>query len=345
MKTRIFTLIIFLFTVPLYGKSFDIGVPYSNNHGWDTGINNFIIETDSNGKIVSVDCDEINFHRKIEYGDNEVYLMGLKKTEKIDMEDFSFTQNGTEITAETESQITCFKNGQVFVFNKNVSMQEKISYRLNGEFYEAIVNDNMYALPAKDYEPFMDPYIIPKSGLHTSDMSINKANYLALSNIYYLDCVLMPLIFSAEPIELTALEYSATSNLVEGKTKYCASNLSTVDGLPWASANGYGIGDVITIETPIDFFMGLEIYNGFQSKEKKYLYENNSRVRKIKVRYVEQNKEMVFTLKDIPEKQFLSLKALELCYGDTGTLEIEILEVYKGKKYKDLCIQAIIPKM
>ena len=33
------------------------------------------------------------------------------------------------------------------------------------------------------------------------------------------------------------------------------------------------------------------------------------------------------------------------CYGEVVTIEFEIIDVYYGSKYKDLCIQAIVPEI
>ena len=50
----------------------------------------------------------------------------------------------------------------------------------------------------------------------------------------------------------------------------------------WASGNGYGIGDSLFLVVDIFSDFKIAIYNGFQS-EKKYLYEQNSRLKTIKV--------------------------------------------------------------
>ena len=131
---------------------------------------------------------------------------------------------------------------------------------------------------------------------------------------------------------------------IEGVISYSPENLFSEDGLPWASANGYGIGDKITIKTSITKNIKLAFYNGFQSKEKQYLYKANSRAKKVKITCLESNYRIVVDLKDSPEKQLISLLNGMVSDNDYETVEIEILEVYPGEKYKDLCIQAIIPE-
>ncbi len=139
------------------------------------------------------------------------------------------------------------------------------------------------------------------------------------------------------------VSYSATSFLIEGKTVYEANNLSSKEGLPWASANGYGINDKISINTPAYADMKLAFYNGFQSDSRPDLYKANSRVKKVSVKNLESGSSADFILKDTSEVQEISLNTLNLQHNVYTSLEITILEVYPGEKYKDLCIQAIIP--
>lgn len=139
------------------------------------------------------------------------------------------------------------------------------------------------------------------------------------------------------------ISYSATSFLVEGKSIYAANNLSSKEGLPWASANGYGINDKIIIRTPTYVGMKLAFYNGYQSDSRKDLFKANSRVKKVRIKNLESGGSADFTLKDTLEVQEINLSNLILLHNEAISLEITVLEVYPGEKYKDLCIQAIIP--
>ena len=147
-----------------------------------------------------------------------------------------------------------------------------------------------------------------------------------------------------EKIISTPKSYKATSELREKNAFYAAENLRTVSGLPWASANGYGIEDKITIELPRHCLLKLDFYNGYQSETRKDLYKANSRAKKIRIKSLESGNSIEVTLKDTPEKQTIPISELDLCYNIYTNLEITILEVYPGDKYKDLCIQAIIPE-
>lgn len=137
------------------------------------------------------------------------------------------------------------------------------------------------------------------------------------------------------------ISYESTSFLKEKDTVYSAENLSTLEGLPWASANGYGIGDIIYITVDVNDRLSFELFNGFQS-EKKYLYEQNSRVKKIEITNLDSNKKSIFDLKDSEEQQTIVLQEKSDSTNQVGRYAIKILEIYPGTKYKDLCIQAIL---
>ena len=89
--------------------------------------------------------------------------------------------------------------------------------------------------------------------------------------------------------------------------------------------------------------MQLAFYNGFQSENRPDLYKANSRAKKIRIKNLETGSSKDFSLKDSMEMQIISLLDLNIWSNVNTNLEITILEVYPGEKYKDLCIQAIIP--
>ena len=177
--------------------------------------------------------------------------------------------------------------------------------------------------------------------LKSKDKSINllNAKVLITEGIYSL----VPFLLLDSNVVSVPDFYNASSELKEKNAFYKAENLRTVEGLPWASANGYGIGDKIFIRTPTLYSIKLAIYNGFQSDSKKYLYKANSRAKKIRIKSLESEKSIEILLKDIPNEQYIDLSSLDIAYNVFTNLEITILEVYPGDKYKDLCIQAIIP--
>ncbi len=183
------------------------------------------------------------------------------------------------------------------------------------------------------------------NSMWNDNMQTNIVNYeIIRSLVSSLEMVLFPLIFLENPFpKENHWEYNSNSFLKESNAVYSAQNLSTLEGLPWASGNGYGIGDIITIKLPVRSTEQLILYNGFQSKEKPYLYEQNSRVKKISITHKELNKKIEYIFNDSLEKQEIDISNFLDNYGTEATLQIQILEVYPGSKYKDLCIQAILP--
>ena len=141
-----------------------------------------------------------------------------------------------------------------------------------------------------------------------------------------------------------AKSYKCSSELREKTAYYAAENLNTKGELPWASANGYGIGDVITIELPRDYNLQLIVLNGFQSETRKDLYIANSRVKRIRIKCIENEHAIDVELQDIQDEQRIDLSVLKMVYDSYVTLEITVLDIYPGERYKDLCIQAIIPE-
>lgn len=133
--------------------------------------------------------------------------------------------------------------------------------------------------------------------------------------------------------------YHATSYLIESKTTYEPEHLQEKDGLPWASGNGKGIGDIISIKefehkNPRE----LVIMNGYQDKNHPDYYEKNSRVKNMRITNTRTKKSKKITVKDIKEEQRFTLADLEEGSG----YELEILDVYGGNKYDDLCIQYLV---
>lgn len=138
--------------------------------------------------------------------------------------------------------------------------------------------------------------------------------------------------------------YNSSSFLREGNINYSADNLSSHhNNIPYASANGYGIGDKIYLYVDVEKeYLTLNLYNGFQSVLKPYLYEQNSRAKKIQIKNIDNGNIIVFEVSDIPEVQKISLAPITVNAESVARLELTILEVYPGTKYKDLCIHAIL---
>lgn len=138
-----------------------------------------------------------------------------------------------------------------------------------------------------------------------------------------------------------AIEFSVTKASSElspqGKKNYAAQNLSDEDPTTaWVPDNKKGgIDEYFEISSN-----GLNrIYNGYQANPK--LWDENSRVKKFKV--YKDNKPLCYlVLKDEMGRQYFELPD-HTGYSDEpqNIYRFEIVEVYKGEKYKDVAISEI----
>lgn len=69
----------------------------------------------------------------------------------------------------------------------------------------------------------------------------------------------------------------------------------------------------------------------------------NARVRKMKITDSTSGRSKIVEVFDKPAFQRIDLHDIMDDRSKNGVLSIEILDVYKGNKYKDLCIQTILP--
>jgi hypothetical protein len=140
-------------------------------------------------------------------------------------------------------------------------------------------------------------------------------------------------------------DVTAGSELQEGNIIYSVNNLFNVNELkPWVEGvNGDGVGEKIRIEIKSDWrrfsrIHFLAISNGFVDYNRPYLYDSNNRIKKIRIRNLENLDEYQdFDVLDLPNIQTVVMNFL------SWNIEIEILETYQGIKYNDTCINFIIP--
>ncbi len=144
-----------------------------------------------------------------------------------------------------------------------------------------------------------------------------------------------------EPVD-PSWTITASSFLTKEATQYVPGNLIHVSRLPWVSGNGYGIGDKLTIDLDLWPISMLSL-NGYVDRDRPYLYYQNSRVRKMKITDSTSGRSKIVEVFDKPAFQRIDLHDIMDDRSKNGVLSIEILDVYKGNKYKDLCIQTILP--
>lgn len=132
-----------------------------------------------------------------------------------------------------------------------------------------------------------------------------------------------------------------TSSYIEGGKEYSINNLSSLNlATPWIEGvSNYGIGEGFIVDYKYKNENYLLIMNGYISFDKPYLYEQNSRVKQIRITGLESNKSEILTVLDTPHPQTVDISFLD----DTEGFSVEIVDIYKGKKYADTCIQYLVP--
>lgn len=223
------------------------------------------------------------------------------------------------------------RNNEYSLFNTRYILRNGIFYEKNVDGNETykLTDDNKYEIKYS-YEGLESEYEFAKD-YYCTDINQICVLWLLRNDV---NSFLLPYLFCK-----LERAYHATSYLTEGSTTYEPEHLQQKDGLPWASGNGFGIGDVISIkEFEHKNPTTLKIMNGYQDPNHPDYYEKNSRVKKIKVTNTDTKKSKKLTVQDIKTEQTFDISAL----GNGRTFEVEILDVYGGSKYKDLCIQYLV---
>ena len=78
--------------------------------------------------------------------------------------------------------------------------------------------------------------------------------------------------------------------------------------------------------------------NGYISYEKPYLYKQNNRIKKIKVKGIKSGKEKILDVLDTPHLQTVDISFIT----KAEDIRVEIADVYKGTKYDDTCLHYCI---
>lgn len=132
-----------------------------------------------------------------------------------------------------------------------------------------------------------------------------------------------------------------SSYLKEKNMAYPVTNLCElrVDS-PWVEAvKGAGIGEGFTmINSWGDVYTHLLLMNGYISYEKPYLYEQNNRVKQIKVTGLKSGKSKILDILDTPHPQTVDISFIT----ESEDIRVEIFAVYKGTKYDDTCMHYCI---
>jgi hypothetical protein len=135
---------------------------------------------------------------------------------------------------------------------------------------------------------------------------------------------------------------SSFQETLGGKTViYSPDNLGEKIGECWVP--GKGLNERLTLSiSPRHQMEGGNIYvsSGFVSFLKPYLYTENSRIKKIRLSD-SSGKSKTVELKDTPHFQPVSIEGIGTNEDGNSVLTMEILEVYPGSKYDDICLNSI----
>ncbi|MGN0740452.1 MAG: NADase-type glycan-binding domain-containing protein [Treponema sp.] len=134
-------------------------------------------------------------------------------------------------------------------------------------------------------------------------------------------------------------DVKSDSELNENGTVYSAGNLGNLNlEEPWAEGEvEYGIGTKLQIDSSSRIFV---IFSGFVSYSRPELYSENSRPKLLRFYFTESDVFFIINLNDSPNPQCFILSDYA-----KGSVVVEILDVYKGTKYKDTCINCIMTSM
>ncbi len=188
-------------------------------------------------------------------------------------------------------------------------------------------------------------------------MYFEKNNYLLLSNKYFIFMYgkdYPEVVFEGEVnsspqtifVDIDANTVSTTSFLTEGNKKYKPENIFiNASDCPWVEGvKGYGIGEKLIFE--VNPSRGLLISIGYVSYEKPYLYRKNSRPKTVRIYLKNSDIYQLYELNDTPNPQILIFPINEkkmYPYQERykGTVELEIIDVYKGDNWDDTCINFV----
>ena len=345
MKKLIFILIISCLHFNIFSKALIVDCPESDKTGGNQHIIHCEIHTDTLGRITAINTNgKLQGTVTVKYeGDKIILTKSYEDAEGPHTRKKNITNKIKRYMKDEVLNIEDAEYADFYVYKNSIlyymysrpdNLHWRFEYVAKNGIYEATFN---YYWENGWYQQYPGTYKIffNIADLYNADADINGNNCDTK-----LAQVCIPFLFQTEPLVYSFNKYDATSYLKEGSIHYMPSNLASIDGLPWVSSNGYGIDDIITIHADMRNDLAFAFYNGFQHGEKEYLYTQNSRAQKISIRHIATGKVSEYVLKDTPEKQIVELPNVE---GEVGMYEIKILEVYPGTKYKDLCIQAIVP--
>lgn len=258
----------------------------------------------------------------------------------------TITLNKTEILfKDTEPVLNGF-DAKLYIFPLNGGLRRSFEFDdfiadNHGDFDVAYIKTNKTTYTIQTTYNESDPFFYYIDTNHTMPNSLIVQTYFYF--FLQFNTPILPFIIGL-PQEKTddysdSNVYYSDSYLTEGSVIFSYSNLATKDGLPWASSNGKGIGDKILFTANTKQVYTLSLLNGYQSTEKPYLYKQNSRIKKARISSPVSNDSLIINIKDSQELQTFDIYNLWLSCKDDPIFIFEVLDIYPGTKYDDLCIQ------
>ena len=137
---------------------------------------------------------------------------------------------------------------------------------------------------------------------------------------------------------------TASSELRERNVTYSANNLINYDMLmPWAEGStSNGIGENIIFKPDWNLVSNGVVFifsNGFVDYNRGHLYRYNNRLKKIRIYNVGYDEYSDFDFDDTPNIQRIYIDFI----NKIKQLRVEILDIYQGERYNDLCINLFLP--
>lgn len=246
---------------------------------------------------------------------------------------FGYAKNNVECkTQKTLSEISykdfdCFRRVSFYSSGKVEFSDEEnwSSNKLWNRIYDYnVVNDGNISYLTINKNDFSEKLLM----LYSEDFLVlyssnNELIFKGASKINS-ECIFFPSVISS------------TSELKEGSILYASSNLRNLElNKCWVeNKSDYGIGECLTFGIN---GRGLILFNGYLSGSKTYLYEQNSRVKTIEIKLLKDKVSKIYEIKDTPNPQLILFDA-----EYSGDVELKIIDVYKGSKYSDTCINSIL---
>lgn len=216
---------------------------------------------------------------------------------------------------------------------KEETFKSKIEYKNNFKWLQNLDNPkNKYLILSCSYDDL--EFLTLVCSRDTSEN--NYKNWEIYYNYHpdYKKLGRMPLLRGFDVIKADSF---LTESLKNGKEIKYLPSVTSISNNPWAVKNN-SAKKIIYLEPYSSLHDNkIIIANGFICVDKPYLYEQNSRAKKIKITWNSGSKE--FELQDTPNFQIITLPCEEDAYD--GILQIEIMDAYLGSKYTDIVISGI----